>query len=58
MEEKSRLLLKMNSKKATLVQTSEQVSNNLRGLGLVPDEAFEKYSKMPTKNVWCFRLIR
>ena len=51
MEEKSRLLLNLNSKKATLVQTSEQVANNLRGLGLVPDEAFEKYSKMPTKNV-------
>ena len=51
MEEKSRVLLYLNSKKTTLVQTSEQVANNLRGLGLVPDEAFEKYIKMPTKNV-------
>lgn len=50
-QEKSRLLLKLNSKKATLLQKSEQVSHNLRNLGLVPDEAFEKFSEMPSKNL-------
>lgn len=50
---KAKTILRHSSKKATLVRKSADVASKLRELGIVPDAAFEKYSKMPYKSV-CF----
>ena len=48
----TRNLEKYSSKKALLTQKLEECETRIRDLGVIPDEAFEKYSAMSSKSVY------
>ncbi len=47
------------SKKNLVLRKKEEALRNIRDLGALPEEAFEKYSHMPMKQVIvsCFKLF-
>jgi structural maintenance of chromosome 3 (chondroitin sulfate proteoglycan 6) len=51
LQEQQREHEKFLAKKALLMRQKEECLNNIRDLGTLPEEAFEKYAKTNTKKV-------